>query len=772
MQNKTIWVYIQHDHTRIARVSLELLTKARELGSPVEALVFGALTEDMIQVLSDHGANEIIHIKGAAFENYDTEAYTDALAELLTRRKPELLLVGATHDGRDLCARLSARLELGMAADATDVRYDEEKGEYSFIRPTYDGKSFAVIQSKTQPKIATIHPGVFPKGRPQHTQTAAVSEEALTPKRSTPRVHILDFVEDASGIIDDLESAKVIVSGGRGLGGPEGFKVIEDLADALGGAVGASKPVVDNGWISKEHQVGVTGKRVKPKLYIAAGISGAIQHKLGMQDADVILAINTDPTAPIFDFANYGIVGDLFEILPRLTALIREKRELKAPGERKTEPKGEFFGKAPKPEPAKPGEERKPWVAPVPKPEDTPAPKIDLKAKSVPKQEEGDEAMNYDLDEAHLELRKSFREFAEQVAGPIAREIDENERFPRENIPKMAEAGLLGIPFPEEYGGTGLDNLAYAMCVEELSRVCGTHGVIVSAHTSLGSWPIYNFGTEEQKRKYLVPLASGEKLGAFGLTEPNAGTDAAGQQTTAVPDGDDYIINGSKIFITNGGEADTYVVFTMTEPEKGNHGITAFIMEKGMPGFTIGKKLAKMGIRGSATSELFFKDVRVPKENLLGEYNKGFKVAMMTLDGGRIGIASQALGLAQGALDATIAYTKGREQFGKRISSFQNTQFTIANMIARVEAARLLIYKAAVAKDKHQNYAALAAMAKLVASEAARDVTCQAVQLFGGYGFTRDYPVERMMRDAKITEIYEGTSEVQRMVIAANAGIK
>ena len=379
--------------------------------------------------------------------------------------------------------------------------------------------------------------------------------------------------------------------------------------------------------------------------------------------------------------------------------------------------------------------------------------------------------MDFKQDEMHVDLINMYREFAQNSVKPIAAEIDKNERFPEENVKQMAEMGLLGIPFPEEYGGTGMDNLSYAQCVEELSKVCASTGVTVSAHTSLCAWPIYNFGTEEQKQKYLVPLASGEKLGAFGLTEPGAGTDAAGQRTTAVPDGDDYIINGSKCFITNAGPADIYVVFTMTEKEKGNHGITAFILEKGMPGFSIGKHEDKMGIRGSATAELVFENVRVPKENMLGEYNKGFKVAMMTLDGGRIGIAAQALGIAEGAIEETIAYVKERKQFGRSIAQFQNTQFELAQMQANTEAAKLLVYQAACAKDAHEPYSHLAAMAKLVAAQNASDVTRRCVQLFGGYGYTRDYPIERMMRDAKITEIYEGTSEVQRIVISANMGL-
>ncbi|MCL2408926.1 MAG: acyl-CoA dehydrogenase [Oscillospiraceae bacterium] len=380
--------------------------------------------------------------------------------------------------------------------------------------------------------------------------------------------------------------------------------------------------------------------------------------------------------------------------------------------------------------------------------------------------------MDFKQDEMHQDLIDMYRDFAENEVKPLAAEIDENERFPDETVAKMAEMGLLGIPFPEEYGGTGMDNLSYAQCVEELSRVCATTGVIVSAHTSLCAWPIYAFGTDEQKQKYLTPLASGAKLGAFGLTEPNAGTDSAMQKTTAVLDGDSYVINGSKLFITNAGPAETYVVFAMTDKEKGTRGISAFIVEKGTPGFSIGKQEEKMGIRASATAELVFEDCRIPKENLLGEENKGFKIAMMTLDGGRIGIAAQALGIAQGAIDETVPYVNTRVQFNQRISQFQNTQFELADMQTNVDAARLLIYRAACAKDAGEPYSHLAAMAKLFASEVSSDVTRRCVQLFGGYGYTREYPIERMMRDAKITEIYEGTSEVQKMVISAWMGVK
>ena len=379
--------------------------------------------------------------------------------------------------------------------------------------------------------------------------------------------------------------------------------------------------------------------------------------------------------------------------------------------------------------------------------------------------------MDFTLRKEHEMARTLFREFAEKEVKPLAQEVDETEEFPRETARKMAKNGFLGIPVPKEYGGQGCDPLTYVMCVEELSKVCGTTGVIVSAHTSLCCDPIMTFGTEEQKQKYLVPLAKGEKLGAFGLTEPGAGTDAQGQQTKAVLDGDEYVINGSKIFITNGKEADVYVIFAVTGiiEKRGRKmkEITSFIVEKGTPGFTFGTKEKKMGIRGSSTYELIFTDCRVPKENMLGKQGQGFKIAMHTLDGGRIGIAAQALGIAEGALERTIAYTKERKQFGKSIASLQNTQFQLADMATKVQAAQLLVYKAAMAKATQKEYGFEAAQAKLYAAEVAMEVTTKAVQLHGGYGYTREYDVERMMRDAKITEIYEGTSEVQRMVISA-----
>ena len=374
--------------------------------------------------------------------------------------------------------------------------------------------------------------------------------------------------------------------------------------------------------------------------------------------------------------------------------------------------------------------------------------------------------MVFTLTKQQQMIQTIIREFAKNEVEPIAAEIDEEERFPRETYDKMKEAQMLGLPFPVAYGGAGGDNLSYAICIEELSRVCATTGVMYSAHVSLGSTPIYMFGTQEQKQKYLVPMAKGEKMGAFGLTEPNAGTDSAAQQTTAILDGDNYILDGTKVFITNGGEADVYIVFAMTDKSKGNRGISAFIVEKEFPGFSIGTKEAKLGIRGSSTTELIFENCIVPKENLLGAENGGFKIAMATLDGGRIGIAAQALGIAQGALDQSISYMKERVQFGKPISTFQGLQWMIAEMGTQVEAARLLVYRAAYNKDNGLSYTKEAAMAKLFAAETAMSVTTKAVQIHGGYGYTRDYPVERMMRDAKITEIYEGTNEVQKMVIS------
>ncbi len=348
--------------------------------------------------------------------------------------------------------------------------------------------------------------------------------------------------------------------------------------------------------------------------------------------------------------------------------------------------------------------------------------------------------MDFHLSKEHEMIRKMYREFAETEVKPLAEEIDETERFPMETIEKAAKLGMMGIYFPKKYGGAGGDVLSYAMCVEEMSKVCGTTGVIISAHTSLCCAPIFENGTEEQKMKYLPDLLSGRKLGAFGLTEPNAGTDASGQQTTAVLDesGENYILNGSKCFITNGNVAETFVVFAMTNPKLGNKGISAFIVEKSFPGFSTGKHEKKMGIRGSSTCDLIFEDCIVPKENLLGKEGEGFKIAMKTLDGGRIGIASQALGLGEGAVEEAIKYTKERVQFKKRLSQFQNTQFQLADMHTRMQAAQFLVYSAAMKKENHEPYSMDAAMAKLFAAEAASDVTRRAVQLFGGYGYTRE----------------------------------
>ncbi|KUO74862.1 MAG: acyl-CoA dehydrogenase [Desulfosporosinus sp. BRH_c37] len=375
--------------------------------------------------------------------------------------------------------------------------------------------------------------------------------------------------------------------------------------------------------------------------------------------------------------------------------------------------------------------------------------------------------MNFDLTEDHIMMRKMVRDFAEKECGPGAEERDEAEEFSLEIYKKAGALGLAGITFPEEYGGVGADYISYAIAVEELSRVDASVGVTISAHSSLCCNPIAMFGTDEQKKKYLTPLASGEKLGAFGLTEPMAGSDASGTRTTAVRDGNDYIINGSKIFITNAYYADVYVVTAQMDKSKGNKGIAAFILEKGMPGFSFGKKLKKMGIRSSATYELVFEDVRVPAENLLGAEGQGFKVAMQTLDFGRIGIASQALGIAQGAYEQALKYTKEREQFGKPIASFQNTAFKLADMATQIEAARLLVYQSAYLASQHRPVGKASSMAKLFASETAMAVTTMVVQLHGGYGYSREYPAERMMRDAKITEIYEGTSEIQRIVISS-----
>lgn len=365
-------------------------------------------------------------------------------------------------------------------------------------------------------------------------------------------------------------------------------------------------------------------------------------------------------------------------------------------------------------------------------------------------------------------VRQMVREFAINEVKPIAAEIDETEEFPMENTKKMAKLGFFGLPFKTEFGGVGGDNLSYAIAVEELSKVCATTGVILSAHVSLCASVIDAFGNPAQKAKYLPGLLAGDQIGAFGLTEPNAGTDAAGQQTTAVLVDDHYVLNGSKIFITNGGVAEVFIIFAMTDRSKGTRGISAFVVEKNFPGFSIGKVENKLGIRASSTTELIMENCIVPKENILGQEGKGFGIAMKTLDGGRIGIAAQALGIAEGAFDEAVAYMKDRKQFNKPLHAFQGLQWMMAEMDVKIEAAKLMVYKAASLKDKGLPYATEAARAKLFASEVAMEVTTKVVQIFGGYGYTKEYPVERMMRDAKITEIYEGTSQVQKMVIAAN----
>lgn len=376
--------------------------------------------------------------------------------------------------------------------------------------------------------------------------------------------------------------------------------------------------------------------------------------------------------------------------------------------------------------------------------------------------------MDFVLDKKHEMARQLFKDFAENEVKPIAQEIDESHEFPYENVKKMQKYGFLGIPFAEQYGGQGCDYLTYALCVEELAKHCGSTAVVVSAHTSLGAGMINQFGTPDQKEKFLKPLASGEKLGAFGLTEPGAGTDAGGVKTTAILDGDEYILNGNKIFITNAGPADIYAIIAMTDISKGQRGLTAFIVEKGTPGFEVGPAEKKLGIHASSTRELIFTDCRIPKANMLGRENKGFQAAMQTLDSGRIGIAAQALGIAEGALERCIAYVQERKQFNRPLSKFQNTQFKIADMATQVEAARNLVYKAAIAHDTQKRFSTEAAMAKLFAARTAMWVTTECIQLMGGYGYMTDYEVERFFRDAKITEIYEGTSEVMEMVVAGS----
>ena len=374
--------------------------------------------------------------------------------------------------------------------------------------------------------------------------------------------------------------------------------------------------------------------------------------------------------------------------------------------------------------------------------------------------------MHFKLSEEHEMIRKMVRDFAKNEVAPTAAERDEEERFDRALFDQMAELGLTGIPWPEEYGGIGSDYLAYVIAIEELSRVCASTGVTLSAHTSLAGWPIFKFGTEEQKQKFLRPMAEGKKIGAYGLTEPSSGSDASGMKTTAKRDGDHYILNGSKIFITNGGIADIYVVFALTDPESKQRGTSAFIVESDTPGFSVGKKESKLGIRSSPTTEIMFEDCRIPIENLLGEEGQGFKIAMQTLDGGRNGIAAQAVGIAQGALDASVEYARERHQFGKPIAAQQGIGFKLADMATDVEAARLLTYQAAWLESEGLPYGKESAMSKVFAGDTAMKVTIEAVQVFGGYGYTKDYPVERYMRDAKITQIYEGTQEIQRLVIS------
>jgi butyryl-CoA dehydrogenase len=376
--------------------------------------------------------------------------------------------------------------------------------------------------------------------------------------------------------------------------------------------------------------------------------------------------------------------------------------------------------------------------------------------------------MEFALNKEQEMVRKTIREFAEKEIGPIAAEIDETSEFPVETVKKLGELGFMGMTVPKEYGGAGLDDISYVISIEEISRVCASHGVTVSVNNSLVCWPIMKFGTEEQKEKYLKPLASGQKLGCFGLTEPNAGTDAASQTTVAERKGDNYIINGNKIFITNGEKADVAVIFAMTDRSKGTRGISTFIVEREFPGFSIGTVEKKMGIRGSCTAELVFENMEVPAENLLGQEGKGFRIAMVTLDGGRISVAAQALGIARAAFEASLKYAKEREQFGKPISKFQAIQWFLSDMATEIDAARMLVYRAAFNKWQGKPYTVPAAMAKFLASDVAMKTTRNAIQIHGGYGFTKDYPVERFYRDAKITEIYEGTTEVQKMVISGN----
>ena len=377
--------------------------------------------------------------------------------------------------------------------------------------------------------------------------------------------------------------------------------------------------------------------------------------------------------------------------------------------------------------------------------------------------------MDFELTDEQQLIRDAVREFAEAEVTPIAAELDRDHRFPYELLPKLAEMNLMGMPYPEKEGGAGADYVSYAIAIEEISRACASTGIIMSAHTSLATWPIFKFGTEAQKDQYLQDMASGRRLGAFALTEPGAGTDAGAGTATATLRADGYALNGSKMFITNAPYADVYVVFAKTDPERGARGMSAFIVEKDTPGFSVGEAEHKLGIRGSSTPPIYFADCRIGKDALLGGEGDGFKIAMQTLDGGRIGVSAQALGIAQAALDAAIAYAKERVQFGKPIANLQAIQWMIADMALEVDAARLLVYRAASCVDNGRPYSTEGAMAKLFASETATRVAGKAIQIHGGYGYTESYPVERNYRDAKITELYEGTSEVQRMVIARSA---
>jgi acyl-CoA dehydrogenase len=374
--------------------------------------------------------------------------------------------------------------------------------------------------------------------------------------------------------------------------------------------------------------------------------------------------------------------------------------------------------------------------------------------------------MNFEFTTEQSEIRNLVRTFAREVIAPRAAEIDEKDEFPRDILRKMGEIGIMGLPIPEEWGGVGADFLSYISAIEEISYASAAVGVILAVHTSVGTFPIVYFGNEDQKRKFVPKLASGEWLGAFALTEPNAGSDASSIRTRAVKDGDHYVLNGSKMFITNGGEADVYCVFAVTDPKRGNRGITAFLVEKDTPGFRVGKKEKKMGLNGSATCELLFEDARVPVENRLGNENEGFSIAMRLLDAGRIGIAAQGLGIARAAFDAANRYVRERKQFGQEIFQFQGVQFMLADMATKIEAAKWLVYHAAHLRQKGKPCAKEASMAKLFATDTAMQVTTDAVQLLGGYGYVKEYNVERYMRDAKVTQIYEGTNQIQRIVIA------